>query len=66
MFESPTEADFRRAASLIGYDVPLEEIHDRFVVKGTLSEEEFFLCFAAGRRLVAGAAEDNTETRTEP
>lgn len=48
----PTEADFLRVAKLIGFDRPLQEIHDLLIADG-LSEEEFFLCYKAGGRQAA-------------
>ena len=54
MMSMVTEEDMQRVAQLVSFEQPLEEIHARLTADG-MSEEDFFLCYAAGKRLATMA-----------
>jgi hypothetical protein len=49
-----SEANMQRVAQLISFGLPVNEVHDRLVADG-MTEEDFFLCYAAGKRLAETA-----------
>lgn len=54
MLSMVTEQDMQRVAQLLSFEQSLEEIHARLIADG-MSEEDFFLCYAAGKRLATTA-----------
>lgn len=48
----PTEADFQRIATLIGFGRTRNEIHAKLIADG-MTEDEFFLAYHAAQRIAS-------------